>query len=79
MMITSFRENALNLFYNGILPSFPQDGFGAFLLAAAHFKRARLSFPSIVQAIFTGTIFHRIAFEAVDYSNIAFQGALPPF
>jgi len=79
MMITSFRENALNLFCNGILPPFPQDGFVAFFLAATHGKRARLSFSSIEQAVFTSTIFQRISFEAVYYSGIAFQGALPPF
>ena len=78
-MITSFREDALNLFCNGILLPFPQDGFGAFFLAATHGKRARLSFPGIVQAVFTGTIFQRITFEAVYYSGIAFQCALPPF
>jgi len=70
MMITSFRENALNLFCNRILPPFPQDGLGAFFLAATHGKRARLSFPGIVQAVFTRAIFHRIAFEAVYYSGI---------
>jgi len=65
----------LNLFCNRILPLFPQDGFGAFFLAATHGKRARLSFPGIVQAVFTGAIFYRISFEAVYYSGIAFQGA----
>jgi len=79
MLITSFRGNVLNLFCYGILPPFPLNGFGAFFLAATHGKRARLSFPGIVQAVFTRAIFHRIAFEAVYYSGIAFQGALPPF
>jgi len=58
---------------------FPHKGFGAFFLAATHFKRARLSFTGIKQAVFTRAIFRRIAFEAVYYSGIAFQGALPPF
>jgi len=69
----------LNLFCYGILPLFPHDGLGTFFLATAHVKRARLAFPGIVQAVFTRAIFHRIAFEAVYYSGIAFQGALPPF
>jgi len=58
---------------------FPHKGFGAFFLAATHVKRARLTFSSIVEAVFTRAIFRRIAFEAVYYSGIAFQGALPPF
>jgi len=58
---------------------FPHKGFGAFFLAATHFKRARLTFSSIVEAVFTRAIFHRIAFEAVYYSGIAFQGRVTPF
>jgi len=77
MLITSFRGNVLNLFCYGILPPF--NGFGTFFLAATHVKRARLSFPGIEQAVFTGAIFYRISFETVYYSGIAFQGALPPF
>jgi len=79
MLITSFRGNVLNLFCYGILPPFPLNGFGTFFLAATHVKRARLSFSSIEQAVFTGAIFYRISFETVYYSGIAFQGALPPF
>jgi len=69
----------LNLFCYEILPPFSLDSLGAFFFAATHFKRARLTFTVIKQAVFTGAIFHRIAFEAVYYSGIAFQGALPPF